>query len=181
MKVTIDEFEQKIDEFHEERKELETTMQSVQSHLEAQMRTEEILSMAASPCSSIESSVVQDSPKETMPMAAPQSPSLGSINDLNASDHADLIRNVDYGQQVTSEESSNEIFSTCTSISPQISVACESRIKVKSEVEDTCKNRLGSRVRVKSEGTKDGQSSATSRGKENSLKCCQNTPYVSGY
>ena len=183
MKATIDEFEQKIVEFHEERKEQETTMRSAQSHFEAQMQTEEIiasteiLSMDTSSSSSLSNgSVVQDLSENTMAMAS--SKSKACTYDSIALAHEDLIRNDDFQEQVTSEVNSeildsgvesNEV--TSTNISPQISVALGSTMKVKSE-EDTLEDRLRPRVRVKSEEvitTMEKQSSATGTGKRNKI------------
>ncbi|KAH7430593.1 hypothetical protein KP509_08G005100 [Ceratopteris richardii] len=48
VKVTIDEFEQKVIECHEERKEQEATMQNALSHLAAQVQSEELLGTDAS-------------------------------------------------------------------------------------------------------------------------------------
>ena len=174
MKATIDEFEKKIVEFHEERKEQETTMRSAQSHFEAQMQTEEILasteilSMDTPPSSSLSNgSVVQDLSENTMTMVS-SSLSKGCTYDSIALGHEDLIRNDDFQEQVTSEGNSEV---TSTNISPQISVAMGSTMKVKSE-EDTLEDRRRPRIRVKTEGvitTTERQSSATGIGKRNTI------------
>jgi hypothetical protein len=125
--------------------------------------------LSASPSSPIEASAVQGSSQVTTPTTSSPSP----ISDSIALSHAESVGKVDYQRQGTPEENSpvvdsgtegDEMTSTSSSSS---ATSIGSKIKVKSEPEETCENRLGSVVRVKTEeGAVARQSSATSKGKE---------------